>query len=219
MSVVIVWDRAEERANAATHALGLLGSLAGAAIVLYAAAQRGGAWQICGCAVYAFTLIAVYAASTLSHAVRRPGLRHALRIADQAMIFLFIAGTYTPIALTWLRAQPWWVLHLLVWATAISGFLSKTLFAHRVRLGTVSVIMYVLLGWLPTISFLPMFHAIPGGLTRWVVAGGSCYMAGILFFQFDHRVRYFHASWHLLVMAGSACHYLGILLYCTGGGA
>ena len=209
-------DFSEEWANAATHALGLLGAIAGSAIVMTAAAGRGGTWQIVGCAVYATTLIAVYTASTLSHMVRRSRLRDAMRAADQALIFLFIAGSYTPIALGWLRAKPWWLLHVLIWGTALAGFLSKIAFSHRVKLGSVSTTIYMILGWLPMAAFFPMLAAIPGQLMFWIVAGGLCYMAGIVFFCYDCRIRYFHAAWHLLVIAGSACHYIGIFRYCTG---
>ena len=137
-------------------------------------------------------------------------------MADQAIIFLFIAGSYTPIALAWLRAQWWWYMHCAVWGVALFGFVSKAVFAHRVDSGSVSTLLYVVLGWLPMAAFWPMSHAVPLGLMGWLVAGGACYSAGMLFFTYDDRIRYFHAAWHLLVVAGSACHYLGILFYCTG---
>jgi len=209
-------DRHEEKVNAATHAAGLALGVAGAAVVICVAARRGGTWQICGCAIYAATLISVYFASTLSHALRAPGPRHAFRVADQALIFLFIAGSYTPVALAWLRGGPWWVLHGLVWGVAVAGFASKAVFAHRVQLGAVSTALHLVLGWMPIVAVGPLLAALPHGLLAWIVAGGLCYTAGTVFFRYDDRVRYFHAAWHLLVMAGSACHYLGILVYCTG---
>ena len=208
-------DLRQEKVNAATHALAFLLALAGAALIVWAAARHGGVWQICGCSLYAATLVCVYLISTLSHAVHRPGPRHALRIADQAMIFLFIAGSYTPIALVWLRSGSWWVLHVLFWSVALAGFASKAIFAHRVRPGAVSVAPHLLLGWMPLVMVGPLVATLPWGLCMWVVAGALCYTAGIVFFCCDHRVRYFHAAWHVLVIAGSACHYAGILIYCT----
>lgn len=209
-------DESEEWLNATTHALGLACSIAGAVIVLVVAARRGSPWEVWGCAVYAATLLATYAASTLSHLLRAPRLRIAFRAADQALIFLFIAGSYTPIALAWLRAPPWWVLHAMVWGGALFGFLSKAVFGHRVVLGTVSTVLYMVVGWLPMTAFWPMLHAVPRGMMEWLVAGGVCYTAGLGFFCYDDRIRYFHAVWHMLVVAGSTCHYLGILHYCTG---
>lgn len=204
-------DQKEEAMNAATHALGLALSLAAAVLVVYASVSRGGPWQIVACAIYAATLIATYAASTLSHVMRRPRKRHTMRVIDQAVIFLFIAGSYTPIALSYFREGPWWVLHALVWALALTGFIAKAAFVHNVHAGSVTTKFYLLLGLLPAIAFL----TLPRGMMLWLFAGGLCYLLGMLFFHYDHRVRYFHAVWHLFVIAGSACHFMGVLFYCT----
>jgi len=207
--------KSEENVNAATHALGLVSSAVAATFLVWAAVTHGTAWQIGGCAIYAATLVTAYAASTLSHAVRTPRLNHAFRIADQAIIFLFIAGSYTPVALTYLRGGGWWVLHGVIWGIALLGFLSKAAFTHRVEVGAVSITLYVLLGWTP-VFFAPfLLRVVPGGLLLWYLAGGLAYMAGTVFFIYDNRVRYFHAAWHLMVIVGSLCHFVGILLYCT----
>ena len=205
-------DHKEESMNAVTHGLGLALSVAASVLVIFTASTHGGAWQITACAVYAATLIAAYAASTLSHVLRRPRTRHTMRIIDQAVIFLFIAGSYTPIALSHFREGPWWVLHSLIWAIALAGFISKAAFVRNVRSGDVTTKSYLILGLLPAIAFL----TLPWGMMLWLFAGGLCYVLGIVFFHYDHRVRYFHAVWHLLVIAGSACHFMGVLLYCTG---
>lgn len=177
---------------------------------------RGGPWQVAGCGVYSVTLVATYAASTLSHVFRSPAMRNAFRVADQALIFLFIAGSFTPVALTWLRGSAWWwVLHGGIWCVALVGFLSKALFAHRVELGTVSTVLYLLLGWSPILAAPALCAALPKGLGLWLVAGGVCYSVGLVFFRYDDRVPYFHAAWHVLVMAGSGCHYMGVLLHCA----
>ena len=205
----------EERVNAATHAAGLACTLVGAVVVVAVSIRHGGAWEIAGCVIYAITLVAVYAASTLSHLFHRPRVRHALRIADQATIYLFIAGSYTPVAFTWLQGGQWWILHVAMWAVALAGFTGKTIFTHKVQHGTVSAALYLVMGWMPIVAFWPLVQAIPMGLTLWIVAGGLCYTAGMFFFYYDSRVRYFHAAWHMMVIAGSVCHYFGILLYCT----
>jgi hemolysin III len=205
----------EEKVNAATHGFGFACATVAAIVLLTTATRLGGRWQIAGCAVYVATLVAAYAASTLSHLFTDLALRRAFRIADQAVIFLFIAGTYTPVSFSWLRTPGWWGIFATEWAIALIGFGSKALFAHRVHVGAVSVALYVLLGCLPMFAFGPMYRAIPHPLMGWLWAGGACYLAGIVFFTYDYRVRYFHAAWHVLVLAGSACHYLGILLYCT----
>ncbi len=205
-------DHKEEVMNAVTHALGLALSVAASVLVILTATTHGGAWQITACAIYAATLIAAYTASTLSHVLRRPRTRHTMRIIDQAVIFLFIAGSYTPIALSYFREGPWWVLHSLIWAIALAGFISKAAFVRNVRSGDVTTKSYLILGLLPAIAFM----TLPWGMMLWLFAGGLCYMLGIVFFHYDHRVRYFHAVWHIMVIAGSACHFMGVLLYCTG---
>ena len=209
------FDPREETLNAVTHALGLALALVGAVVVIAAALRGDDPWRLFACALYAATLVAAYAASTLSHLFRDPRRRDAMRKADQAVIFLFIVGSWTPMAVAWLRAWPWWILHGSMWAIAIVGFVAKAMFSHRTQLGTVSTAMYVLIGWLPMLAAWPLSRALPFGLLMWLVAGGACYSAGIVFFRYDARYRYFHAAWHLCVIAGSACHYFGILLHCT----
>ena len=209
----------EELWNALTHGAGFVLAAVAAAVLLLEAVLRGGPWQVGACAVYAVTLLAAYAASTLSHVFRSPAARNAFRVADQALIFLFIAGSWTPIAAAWLRGGAgWWAFHAAMWAVALAGFTSKALFAHRVSVGTVSAALYLLLGWSPVLVARPLLHALPMPLCLWLLAGGVCYTLGLAFFWYDNRVPYFHAAWHVLVILGSACHYAGILNHCTGGG-
>lgn len=210
---VVARLREEEKFNTATHALGLMLSLVGFGWLLSRAVQFGSAWQIAGCAVYASALVAVYAASTLSHLFQHPRLRRLFRILDQAFIFLLIAGTFTPLSLSYLRGGAWWVLFALVWGIALVGFFSKAIFAHQVD--AVSTAMHVFLGWLPVIGFKPMLSLVPGGLLWSMFYGGLCYTLGTFFLMRDERVPYFHGVWHLLVIAGSACHFWGIYWYCT----
>jgi len=206
----------EEFFNALTHAAGCVLAAVAAAVLLSQVLRHGDRWQLAAAGVYCATLVAAYAASTLSHMVQAPRARNAFRTADQALIFLFIAGSWTPIAATWLRhGHGWLAFHAGLWAVALGGFLSKALFAHRVTIGTVSTVLYLVLGWSPVLVSVPLVHALPMPLCLWLLAGGVCYSLGLLFFHFDDRVPYFHATWHLLVIAGTACHYLGILIYCA----
>lgn len=210
---LLVRLRGEDKLNAVTHGLGLLLSLVGFQGLMSRAINYGNFWQIAGCAIYASALVAVYAASMLSHHFQQPRLRRLFRILDQAFIFLLIAGTFTPLSLSYLRDGAWWVLFALVWAIALIGFCSKAIFAHRVD--AVSTALHVSLGWLPATTLKPMMSLVPAGLLWWMFYGGMCYTIGIFFLQRDERVPYFHAVWHLLVIAGSACHFWGIYSYCA----
>jgi hemolysin III len=199
-----------ELANSITHGLGLLLSLIAAPILL-TAAWRGDAWQFAACVVYSATMIAVYAASTASHWFCRPWLRHFFRVVDQGCIYLFIAGTATPIIATFLRGGYWWMLPAAMWAVAIGGFISKVWMVHRIDCA--SVVVPLLLGWMPLLGGTALFDALPAGLLWWMLAGGICYMAGIFFLTFDHRHDFMHSGWHLLVIAGTACHFFAIMHY------
>jgi hemolysin III len=198
----------EELANSITHALGLVLSIAGTAVLLARAAHFGDALQVVGVSVYGATLVALYAASTLSHSFERPRIRHFFRTVDQVCIFLLIAGTFTPISLTYFRGGWWWALFLSVWGLALVGIFFKLFFT---RLHNVSISAYVLLGWLPIVAIKPIVQIVPSAVLWWVLAGGILYTIGTLFLLKDDRVPYFHAAWHVFVIAGSACHYYAVL--------
>jgi hemolysin III len=212
-AVVLARLREEEKINGATHALGLVLSVVGFELLLVRAFRLADAWQTAGCVVYASALVAVYAASTLSHSFQQPRLRRLFRILDQAFIFLLIAGTFTPLSLSYLRGGAWWILFGVVWLIGLGGFVSKAIFAHRVD--AVSTALHVTLGWLPVLAAKPMMALVPGGLLWSMFYGGMCYTVGTFFLMRDERFPYFHAVWHLLVIAGSAFHFWGIYWYCA----
>src|SRR4051812_23245722 len=192
----------EEIANAATHALGFAAAVVGAIVVAATALRHGTAVQQWTVGLYAFMLVALYAASTLSHVYRDPVRRHFFRAADQAIIFLFIAAAWTPMAVSYMNTPTWWLLHGAMWVVAIAGFASKAIFTHGVHLGGVSLFAYITLGCMPVVALWPMAQTVPPGMLAWFLAGGLCFLAGTIFFKFDHRIPYFHAAWHLFVVAG-----------------
>jgi len=201
----------EELANALTHGFGLMLGLVGAVVLMTAAVRQGEPWLITGCGIYAATLIAVYAASTLSHVFWQPKLRHVFRTLDQSAIYLMIAGTYTPFALAYLCVDSWWVLLVAIWAAALAGFFSKMLRAHRVE--AVSVTTYLVLGLLPLTAAQPILRTVPLGAIAWIVASVFCFLLGLVFFRLDEKFRYFHAAWHIMVIVGCSCQFVMILRY------
>jgi hemolysin III len=201
-------SRPEELANSVTHGLGLALSLAGTALLINRGLQYGDSLQVIGVAVYGATLIALYAASTLSHSFEQPRLRHFFRTVDQVCIFLLIAGTFTPLALTYFRDGWWWALFLSVWGFALVGIFFKIFYT---RLHNVSIGAYVMLGWLPIVAIKPIVQIVPTHILGWMALGGIFYTIGTLFLLKDDRVPYFHAAWHVLVIAASACHYYAVL--------
>lgn len=201
----------EEVINSVTHGTGCVLAIAGAMALLATARHQADAWYTASCAIYGTSLVAVYAFSTLSHAVQQPRLKHVFRILDQAFIYVFIAGTFTPFALVYLRGGMWMLLFAVMWGIALTGFFSKVIWAHRVN--AVAMPIYLLLGWLPILSGWSLIGIVPSVCLWWMLAGGLCYTIGTIFLVNDRRVRFFHAAWHMLVIAGSTCHFVGIYAY------
>ena len=164
-----------EMANRVTHGVGLALAMVGTGALVGAMARYGDWMQVVGVCVYGVTLMAVYAASTLSHTFEQPRLRHLFRTVDQVCIFLLIAGTFTPFSLTYFREGWWWALFISMWAAAAMGIVAKLFYA---RLQTVTISAYVLMGWMPILAIKPIVQTAPAGALWWMLAGGVCYTVG-----------------------------------------
>jgi len=196
-------------ANAITHGIGALLALLGA-VYMIAASTRGSAWQVVSCSVFCATLVLVYVCSTLYHSLVRTRARHVFHILDHSSIYLLIAGTYTPFCLVTLRGPVGWTLFGVVWSLAVAGVIFKSFAVDRFELA--SAIVYLAQGWFIVVAVVPLVHTLGWHGVMWLGAGGVAYTLGIIFFALD-RLRYFHALWHLFVLAGSIFHYFGILYY------
>lgn len=199
---------AEELANSLTHGAGLALSIAGFIVLVVLAAMRGSAWRIVSCAVYGSTLICLYAASTLYHAIRSRRLKGILRVCDHSAIYLLIAGTYTPFLLVNLRGSWGWSLLAAIWGLAMTGILFKVWFVEHFPI--LSTAAYLLMGWLALVAVKPMLLRVPLSGLLWLLAGGVLYTVGVVFYAWK-KVPYNHAIWHGFVLAGSTCHYFAVL--------
>ena len=198
---------AEELANALTHGLGLVLSLAGLATLVVWAAVRADAWSVTSAAIFGATLVLLYTTSTLYHSVPGERRKRLLRKFDHAAIFLLIAGTYTPFLLVNLRG-PWgWSLLGVIWALAVAGVVLKFWLAGRFKLG--STLLYLGMGWLIMIALRPMLRTVPAEALWLLLAGGLSYSAGTVFYLWK-RLPYHHAVWHLFVLGGSVCHFFAV---------
>jgi hemolysin III len=200
----------EEIANAVSHGVGLVASVAALPVLVLAAGSRGDARLVAACGIFAASLIVLYAASTLYHAIPHPGAKRALRVVDHTAIYLLIAGSYTPFALGVLRGTWGWWLFGVIWALALTGILFKTTLGFRFP--RVSVGFYLLMGWLAVVAARPLYHSLPAAGLGWLVAGGLLYSGGVIFYRWE-RLRYGHFVWHLFVLGGSACHFWAVLRY------
>jgi hemolysin III len=205
----------EETANAITHGVGLLASVAGAAVLVPLAALGGDARQAAGAAVFCASLVLLYLASTLYHAAWRRGTRPRLLALDHCAIYVLIAGTYTPFTLVSLRGGSGEALLGAVWSLAAAGVAVKLFWAGRFEL--LSTLVYLGMGWLFLVDARGVLAALPGWGGAWLLAGGLAYTAGTFFFL-SRRVPYGHAVWHLFVLAGSACHFVAVSSQVLPGG-
>jgi len=199
-----------EKFNAVTHLVGAVLALAGAVFLVAVAAIGGDPWKVVGIAIYGTTLVSLYSLSGLYHSLRgRP--KYVLRKLDHQSIYLLIAGSYTPFCLVTLRG-PWgWSLLGIVWGLALLGGLQEFRPRHGPRI--LSVVIYVAMGWVAVVAWVPLLQALGPAGFAWLAAGGFFYTVGIVFFALDTRLAHAHGVWHLFVLAGSACHYYAILRY------
>jgi hemolysin III len=199
-----------ERFNAYTHLAGAALALAGAVVLIVLGALKQDVWKIVSFAIYGASLVTLYGASTLYHSTRGR-LKAFFRKLDHTAIYLLIAGSYTPFTLVTLRG-PWgWWLFGVIWVLALLGILQEFWLGKQTRV--LSLIIYVLMGWIALVAVLPLVDTLSLAGFAWLAAGGLAYTGGIVFYVYDEKFTHWHGIWHLFVVAGSALHYIAILLY------
>lgn len=203
------WTLWEERANAITHLIGLILAPAALAILVIFTAQRGTARLVVSCAIYGASLVTLYLASTLYHSARDKKAKRVLRVVDHVAIYLLIAGTYTPFLLVNIRGAWGWSLFGVMWGLAAIGIVQKALWLERWPI--LSVTLYVAMGWLMLVALEPFRQSVPDWGIFFVGAGGMAYTLGVIFFALDSKVRFFHAAWHVMVLAGSILQFFAVL--------
>ncbi len=199
----------EEVVHSLTHGLGALLGVGGTAWLAVETAAVGDPYRIVSASVYGGSLVALFLASTLYHALSSTRARRALQVLDHAAIFLLVAGTYTPFTLVTLRG-PWgWSLFGVVWGLAALGITFEALFLGRWP--RISTALYLLIGWVGVVAVVPMWATFPAAGWAWLVAGGLAYTGGVWFFARDRT--WDHAWWHLFVLLGAACHFVAVRSY------
>ena len=204
--------------NAITHGIGTVLAIVGGVLLVVLSAGDGR--RTVAFAIYATSLVLLYLASTLLHAVRaRPEVLRRLRVFDHAAIYLLIAGTYTPIALLTLTSvSPAWGWSVLgvAWGAAGLGVLFKLVWLDAPR--WLSTALYLALGWMAVVAIAPLVQALPWSALAWLAAGGAFYSVGAIVYALKRpdpwpKVFGYHELWHLFVLAGSTCHYVLMLRY------
>lgn len=200
-----------ERFNSISHLVGALLAATGSMVLIFVAARLGDPWKIVSFSIYGAMLLALYGTSTLYHSVRRGRAKDVMRKLDHCAIYLLIAGSYTPFTLVTLRG-PWgWSLFGTIWGLAVLGVIQELWLAKGARI--LSLVIYVLMGWLALVAVVPLISALSWGGFAWLAAGGLIYTVGIIFYATDEKLRHGHGVWHLFVLGGSATHYFTVLFY------
>ncbi|MDX6384706.1 MAG: hemolysin [Blastocatellia bacterium] len=200
----------EEIANSISHGIGLILAIAATPFLIIAALRYGNTWNMVGVSIFAASMVTLYLSSTLYHALTHDRAKRLFRMFDHSAIFLLIAGTYTPFTLGVLRG-PWgWTLLGIIWALAALGLLMKIFWGPRYA--WLSVILYLVMGWLVVIAAPQIIRVMPLSGLAWLAAGGVAYTSGVGFYA-AHRVRYAHFAWHLFVIVGTVCHFFAVLWY------
>lgn len=198
----------EEQLNAWSHGFGAALGVVGLVLLLIFCDSN--ALAIFSVIVYGASIIILFTASTLYHAIKNESKKHIFRIIDHISIYLLIAGTYTPVTLITLSDSRGWLLFWLVWGIATFGVILKLFFTGRFEI--FSTLLYLVMGWLVVLDFSALAETMATNGLLLLYAGGLFYTVGIVFYAI-HKIPYNHVIWHLFVLGGAICHFFMILYY------
>jgi len=207
----------EEIFNSVTHGIGAIFSIVALCLMVTFSALNGGtAIDIISFSIYGASLIILYTMSTLYHAITNEKAKKVLRIIDHSSVYLLIAGSYTPFALSILKNQDEKriIILIFVWLLAIIGTVLYSIFKQKVKI--FNIVSYIIMGWAVSL-LLPELNNVFTTLNikcclYLLIAGGITYTAGIIFYAIK-KVKYFHSIWHLFVLSGSILHFIAVMIY------
>jgi len=200
----------EEIAHSITHGVGIVLSIIGLTVLVTFSSLLGNVWHIVSTSIFGASLILLYTASTLYHAIPNPRAKSVLKQIDHSAIYVLIAGTYTPFLLVNLHGYIGWSLFVMVWLIAIMGIILEVY--RKDRFKKLSIALYLALGWLVILAIKPMLEAVDSKGLMLLLMGGLFYTLGVIFY-IRKKMLYHHAIWHLFVLAGSIMHYFSVLFF------
>jgi len=203
--------KSEEIFNSLSHAFGILAALAALVILVVFAALYGDIWHIVSYSIFGISMVSLYIASTLFHGTTNIRKKIKLNLFDHSMIYILIAGSYTPICLVVLHRAYGWILFGIIWAVAIAGVIYKLFFySGKPKERKISAWLYVAMGWIAVTVIVPLIINAPA-ITLWfLLAGGLCYSFGVIFYLWE-KLPFAHGIFHLFILGGSACHFFAFL--------
>ncbi len=206
------FTKTEEIAHSVSHGIGAAFAILALVLMAVSSAKYGTAWHVVSFVVYGSFLVLLYLSSTLNHSLPFGSkAKDFFHNFDQIAIFLFIAATYTPIALVVIREDWGWAMFGVEWGLALTGVILKISLPNKFEKGVALfyVISYIVMGWLLLMFLIPLYkHMHPMGI-GFIFIGGGCYSLGVVFFKLE-KLRFSHLIWHLMVVAGSVCHWIAI---------
>lgn len=207
--------RLRDPASALTHFIGALLAIAGLVVLIVRGVRFGTPWHVVSFAIFGGSMVLLYLASSLYHAViASPRTVLTLRKLDHIMIYVLIAGTYTPFCLVTLRGAWGWSLLGVVWGAALIGGVVKLFWMSAPRWFTAGV--YVAMGWVVVVAAQPLVQRATPDILIWLAAGGLLYTIGAVFYTLKWPNPWpgkfgFHEVWHLFVMGGTASHFIAVM--------
>lgn len=203
------FGKGEEIANAITHGIGALLSIAALVLLIVFSSIHGNAWHVVTFTIYGSTMVIMYMASTLCHSLPEGKAKYVFEVIDHSSIYFFIAGTYTPYLLVVIKGPLGWTLFGIVWALAVGGTVFKSFFVRKFLF--TSTALYIVMGWLVVLVWEPLVTTLHPTGVLFLFIGGVLYTVGAIFYVW--RFKFHHAIWHLFVIAGSAFHFFSVLFY------
>lgn len=205
----------EEIANAVTHGVAALLSIAGLAVlVAFAVLYSGSPKVVAAVSIFGASMVFLYTASTLYHSIPNPRAKRVLQYLDHSMIYVLIAGSYTPFCLITLQGYTGIALLCAVWLIAIAGISLQAVLLHKAD--WINCLLYLSMGWLAVFVIDPLVSTLDSTGLALLVAGGLAYTVGVVFYIFE-RIPFSHAIWHTFVFAGTTLQFFSVLFYVIPG--
>lgn len=203
-----IQTRNEELANGISHILGVFFCLFAMPFLIVLAYREHNLVTVLSVLVFGIGMLLVYSFSSLYHLAQKEKTKQLLKIADHISIYYLIAGTYSPLMIIYLNKETALVFLGIMWSIVLLGTFFKIFYVDRFKF--LSVLFYLLMGWMIVFVIKPLWGVIPLSIFLWILAGGLSYTVGVYFYVKGHK-NYFHTVWHFFVLFGTIFHYVAIL--------
>ena len=209
-----LYTTGEEIANSILHGIGTVLAIAGLCLLIlktmgFIGGKGADMLAVVATVIFAVTMIGMFLTSTLYHAIQHQGAKLILRRLDHSVIYVFIAGTYTPLCLIGIGGAWGWSIFGVQWTLALCGIIFNIL--DRQAFKKAKVAAYLLMGWVIVVGFVPFIRSVSMEIVILTFAGGVAYSLGTIWYR-KKNLRFNHAIWHFFVIIGAACHWFAIWL-------